>query len=175
MLFRSEKGTNRSKFFRGQVDKYTWVDLGSSYLPGEVIAAFLAAQLDHAQSITERRLSLWQEYHQAFSQLESQGRLRRPIVPEYCKHNAHMYYLLLESLEDRTAFIDAMKKAGIGCVFHYIPLHSAPYGLKHARSVGDLPITNDLSERLVRLPLWIGLEGELQQRVIENALQILAG
>ncbi len=168
-----EKGTNRSRFFRGQVDKYTWVDLGSSYLPSEVIAAFLAAQLDHAKEITDRRLSIWNTYHDAFSHLEVSGRVRRPTIPTDCQHNAHMYYLLLDNLEDRTCFIDKMKQSGIGCVFHYVPLHSAPYGLSHARALGDLAITEDLSQRLVRLPLWAGLEGEQQEHVIRTVLRLL--
>lgn len=169
-----EKGTNRSKFFRGQVDKYTWVDLGSSYLPGEIIAAFLAAQLESAQDITDRRIAIWNNYHEAFADLESSGRVRRPVIPYECQHNAHMYYLLLEDLEDRSAFIESMKQSQIGCVFHYVPLHSAPYGLKHSRTAGDILITENLAQRLVRLPLWVGLEGEQQQQVIEMAAKILS-
>ena len=161
-----EKGTNRSKFFRGQVDKYTWVDIGSSHLPSEIMAAFLSAQLESAEEITARRLAIWQTYHEAFARLEQSGRLRRPVVPEDCGHNAHMYYLLLRDLEDRTAFISAMKDAGIQCVFHYVPLHSSPYGRQVGQAFGDLPVTNDVSDRLVRLPLWLGLEDE-QPGVIE--------
>ena len=167
-----EKGTNRSQFFRGQVDKYTWVDIGSSYLPGEIIAAFLLAQMEEADAITARRLAIWEKYHVAFEGLEQEGRLRRPIIPPECQHNAHMYYLLLRDLEDRTAFIDAMKQEGIQCVFHYVPLHSAPYGRKVGRTAGALPVTEDIADRLVRLPLWLGLE-EHQDRVIETALGIL--
>ncbi|MFN6129425.1 MAG: dTDP-4-amino-4,6-dideoxygalactose transaminase [Planctomycetota bacterium] len=166
-----EKGTNRSKFFRGQVDKYTWVDIGSSYLPGEIMAAFLAAQLESAWEITARRMSLWNDYHQAFADLESSGRVRRPVIPPECQHNAHMYYLLLEDLEDRTAFIESMKQSNIGCVFHYVPLHSAPFGLRHARSCGDMTVTNDSSQRLVRLPLWVGLTNEMQSRIIDQVLK----
>jgi dTDP-4-amino-4,6-dideoxygalactose transaminase len=167
-----EKGTNRSQFFRGQVDKYTWVDIGSSYLPGEIISAFLWAQLEEAESITARRLPLWERYHQAFEPLEQSGRLRRPVIPPNCRHNAHIYYLLLHDLEDRTRFIERMKQAGINCVFHYVPLHSAPQGRIVSRAMGDLPITTDLTNRLVRLPLWVGLE-EYQDRVIETALREL--
>lgn len=167
-----EKGTNRSKFFRGQVDKYTWVDLGSSYLPGEIIAAFLAAQLDSAQEITDRRMAVWNNYHEAFADLESSGRVRRPVIPYECQHNAHMYYLLLEDLEDRSAFIESMKQSQIGCVFHYVPLHSAPYGLRNARPSGDLTITEGLSERLVRLPLWAGLTPEMQLRIIDHVFDV---
>lgn len=150
-----EKGTNRSQFFRGQVDKYTWVDIGSSYLPGEIIAAFLWAQMEQAQRITEERLRIWDRYHAAFAPLEAQERVRRPIIPAHCRHNAHMYYLLLPDLAVRTRFIDAMKRADIQTVFHYIPLHSAPAGLRHGRAVGSMSVSDTTSERLVRLPLWL--------------------
>jgi dTDP-4-amino-4,6-dideoxygalactose transaminase len=167
-----EKGTNRSMFFRGQVDKYTWVDMGSSFLPGELTAAFLAAQMEEAEPITRRRLALWARYHAAFEPLERAGRLRRPIVPAHCEHNAHMYYLLLRDLADRTAFIQAMRAADISCVFHYVPLHSSPKGAQAGRAYGSLPITSAYSERLVRLPLWLGLE-EHQDRVISAMLDYL--
>lgn len=150
-----EKGTNRSQFFRGQVDKYTWVDIGSSYLPGEIIAAFLWAQMEQAQRITDERLRIWDRYHAAFAPLEAQERVRRPIIPAHCRHNAHMYYLLLPDLAVRTRFIDAMKRADIQTVFHYIPLHSAPAGLRHGRTVGSMSVSDTTSERLVRLPLWL--------------------
>jgi dTDP-4-amino-4,6-dideoxygalactose transaminase len=153
-----EKGTNRSQFFRGQVDKYTWVDIGSSYLPGEIIAAFLWAQMEEADAITTRRMVIWERYHAAFEELELAGRLRRPIVPAGCQHNAHMYYLLLRDLDDRTVFIERMKAEGIHCVFHYVPLHSAPQGRKIGRAAGDMTVTEDVADRLVRLPLWLGLE-----------------
>jgi dTDP-4-amino-4,6-dideoxygalactose transaminase len=161
-----EKGTNRSQFFRGQVDKYTWVDIGSSYLPGEIIAAFLWAQMEEAGVITARRLALWERYHAAFEPLERAGRVRRPSVPDGCGHNGHLYYLLLRDLDDRTAFIATMKQAEISCVFHYVPLHSAPLGRQVGRAAGTLAVTSELAERLVRLPLWLGLEGE-QEQVIE--------
>jgi dTDP-4-amino-4,6-dideoxygalactose transaminase len=163
-----EKGTNRSQFFRGQVDKYTWVDVGSSYLPSEILAAFLAAQIEEAETITERRLAIWQRYHEAFADLEAAGRLRRPIVPEHCRHNAHMYYLLLRDLDERTRFIRALKEADIHPVFHYVPLHSAPAGIRFGRAVGGLPVTTHTSDRLVRLPLW--LPDMDQPRVIDTAL-----
>lgn len=166
-----EKGTNRSQFFRGQVDKYTWVDLGSSYLPGEINAAFLWAQLQEADHITAMRMAIWSTYHEAFADLESQGRLTRPTLAQGCQHNAHMYYLLLNNLAERTALIEAMKSQGINCVFHYVPLHTAPYGMQAGRTEGNLPFTADLSDRLVRLPLWVGIE-EHQARVIENVLNI---
>ncbi|WP_295433055.1 dTDP-4-amino-4,6-dideoxygalactose transaminase [uncultured Thiodictyon sp.] len=167
-----EKGTNRSQFFRGQVDKYTWVDIGSSYLPGEIIAAFLWAQMEEADAITARRLALWDRYHAAFEPLERAGRARRPIISDGCRHNAHLYYLLLRDLADRTAFIEAMNQADINCVFHYVPLHSSPRGLQVGRAAGELPVTSDLADRLVRLPLWLGLE-EQQGRVIEAVGRVL--
>ena len=153
-----EKGTNRAKFFRGQVDKYTWVDVGSSYLPSEIIAAFLYAQMEHADAITERRLALWGDYHERLAALEEAGKLRRPVIPDYAQHNAHMYYILLPDLEKRTGLLRFLKEEGIGGVFHYVPLHSSPAGKKFGRPHGHLDITDNLSERIVRLPLWIGLE-----------------
>lgn len=161
-----EKGTNRSQFYRGQVDKYTWQDVGSSYLPGEDIAAFLFAQLEQAQDITNKRLAIWQQYHDALESLEQKGELRRPIIPAECQHNAHMYYILLESLDHRTKLIEKFKKQDIHPVFHYIPLHSAPAGKKFARVHGNLAHTNDLSDRLLRLPLWVGL-AEQQKAVLK--------
>jgi len=167
-----EKGTNRSQFFRGQVDKYTWVDIGSSYLPGEVIAAFLWAQMEEADSITQRRLDLWDTYHAALAPLEAEGKLRRPIVPQGCVHNAHMYYILLDSLDQRGRVIADLKRQGVHSVFHYVPLHSAPAGRKHSRAHGELSHTDDLSDRLLRLPLWVGLEAE-QDRVIRALKEAL--
>ncbi|MDX4955523.1 dTDP-4-amino-4,6-dideoxygalactose transaminase [Delftia acidovorans] len=153
-----EKGTNRSQFFRGQVDKYTWCDIGSSFLPGELISAFLWAQMEAADEITQNRLSLWNTYHHAFSSLEREGVLRRPVVPEKCQHNAHMYYLILSDLASRTEFIERMKSHDVGTVFHYVPLHSAPAGKKFGRCSGAMNVTEEYSSRLVRLPLWIGLD-----------------
>lgn len=158
-----EKGTNRSRFFRGQVDKYTWVDVGSSFLPGEITAAFLCAQIEEADQITARRLAIWERYHQWAAPHERAGRLRRPVVPAECEHNAHMYYMLLPDLEARTRFIAEMKARGVQTVFHYIPLHSAPAGLQTARTHGELRNTDTLSERLVRMPLWIGVEEHLSE------------
>jgi dTDP-4-amino-4,6-dideoxygalactose transaminase len=168
-----EKGSNRARFFRGQVDKYTWVDLGASYLPSELTAAFLFAQLEKIDLIHERRLHIWRQYHQAFQGAESAGKVRRPVIPDHCHHNAHIYYLLLPDLESRTAFIDELKKKSIQAIFHYIPLHSSPAGIKWGRPCGDLSITNETSDRLVRLPLWIGMsEGEINQ-VISACLDAL--
>ncbi len=158
-----EKGTNRSKFFRGQVDKYSWVDVGSSYLPGEITAAFLAGQLDEAVEITTRRLAIWDIYHRHLMVAESRGLLRRPIIPAHCTHNAHMYYLLMPSLDARSKFIAEMKARLVQTVFHYIPLHSAPAGLRYGRVASGMTVTEDVSERLVRLPLWVGLEQHMEQ------------
>jgi dTDP-4-amino-4,6-dideoxygalactose transaminase len=162
-----EKGTNRAQFFRGQVDKYTWVDLGSSFLPGEITAAFLWAQMEEADAITARRLAIWSRYHEAFAPLEASGAVRRPIVPPDCRQNGHMYYLLLRDLEVRTAFIERLKERGINPVFHYVPLHASPFGRTVGRAAGDLPVTIDAGERLVRLPLWLGLEEHLDQVIGE--------
>jgi dTDP-4-amino-4,6-dideoxygalactose transaminase len=163
-----EKGTNRSQFFRGQVDKYTWVDLGSSFLPSEMNAACLWAQLEQADSITQARLKIWQTYHDAFADLEAQEKLRRPMIPETCQHNAHMYYLLLPNLERRTFVIDTLKERNISAVFHYIPLHSSPAGRKYGRAHGNLLLTQDLSDRLLRLPLWAGMTDHDIDRVVEG-------
>lgn len=164
-----EKGTNRAQFFRGQVDKYTWVDLGSSFLPGEITAAFLWAQMEEADAITARRLAMWSRYHEAFAPLEAEGLVRRPVVPPDCRQNGHLYYLLLPDLASRTAFIERLKGHGINPVFHYVPLHASPFGRTAGRAVGDLAQTVAASERLVRLPLWLGLE-EHQERVIDEVI-----
>lgn len=168
-----EKGTNRSQFFRGQVDKYTWVDIGSSYLPGEVIAAFLWAQMEEAPGITQKRMDIWQTYHETLAPLEDTGKLRRPIIPEECQHNAHMYYILLESLEKRTDVITQLKKQGVNPVFHYVPLHSAPAGRKYGRTNGELRHTDNLADRLLRLPLWVGMD-EVQHLVISELQNVVA-
>lgn len=155
-----EKGTNRSQFFRGQVDKYTWMDIGSSYLPGEVIAAFLWAQMEEAEAITKKRMTIWKQYHEALALLEAAGVLRRPIIPEGCQHNASMYYILLESLEKRTELIDRLKEQGVNTVFHYVPLHSSPAGRRYGRVSGTMVNTESISNRLLRLPLWVGMSSE---------------
>ncbi len=162
-----EKGTDRSQFFRGEVDKYTWQEVGSSFLPGELIAAFLWAQLEEADRITNERLASWQRYHELLGPLEAKEILRRPIVPEECQHNAHMYYVLLASKIDRQEVLDEFKRNDIWSVFHYVPLHSSPAGLRYGRIHGNLKITTQQSERLVRLPLWVGLSVEQQDRVVE--------
>jgi dTDP-4-amino-4,6-dideoxygalactose transaminase len=155
-----EKGTNRSKFFRGEVDKYIWVEVGSSYLPSDIIAAFLWAQFENAESLAERRRAHWNRYHEGLAGLERTGRLRRPVILEGCAHNAHLYYLLLPSAATRTALIAWLKKAGIMAPFHYVPLHSAPAGQRYGRMAGPLPITEGLADRLLRLPLWHDMTGE---------------
>jgi dTDP-4-amino-4,6-dideoxygalactose transaminase len=161
-----EKGTDRSSFFRGEVDKYTWQEVGSSFLPGELIAAFLWAQLEEATGITEQRLACWQHYHDALGPLEQKGLLRRPIIPAYCTHNAHMYYVLLDSQIDRQTVLEALKSAGVNSVFHYVPLHSSPAGQRYGRVHSSMAVTDRQSERLIRLPLWVGLTYEQQDRVI---------
>lgn len=168
-----EKGTDRSRFFRGEVDKYTWQEVGSSFLPGELIAAFLWAQLEEAQSITNERLAIWQRYHELLAPFEQKGLLRRPIVPADCQHNAHMYYVLLAPEIDRQKVLSELKKNDIYSVFHYVPLHSSPAGQRYGRAHGELEVTVRQSGRLVRLPLWVGLSPAQQDRIVEvlsNAL-----
>jgi dTDP-4-amino-4,6-dideoxygalactose transaminase len=161
-----EKGTNRSRFFRGQVDKYTWVDLGSSYGLSDIAAAFLWAQFEHADEIGRLRRAIWDRYHDGFAGLEASGLARRPFAPDHCAHNAHMYYLLLPSLARRTELIDGLAARDINAVFHYVPLHSSPAGLRYGRAVGDLEVTDDVASRLVRLPLWAGMSDREVERVI---------
>ena len=168
-----EKGTNRARFFRGQVDKYTWVDYGSSYLPSDMNAAYLWAQLQEADLINDNRLAIWNTYAEAFAPLAASGRVEVPTIPAGCVHNAHMYYLKLRDLQDRTDFIQYLKDKGIVAVFHYIPLHSAPAGLKFGRFHGEDRYTTSESDRLVRLPLYYGLTQENQQYVINTALDYL--
>ncbi|NJS40395.1 MAG: dTDP-4-amino-4,6-dideoxygalactose transaminase [Rhodobacteraceae bacterium] len=164
-----EKGTNRSRFLRGQVDKYTWVDLGSSFLPGELIAAFLAAQLDEAGAILARRLAIFDRYTAGFQDLEGSGRVRMPHPPAGVTGNGHMFYILLRDIDDRDGFIAHMRAAGIGTPFHYVPLHSAPAGLRYGRADGPLQVTDDISARLVRLPMFWALEDAEVDRIITTA------
>lgn len=152
-----EKGTNRSQYFRGEVDKYTWVDVGSSFLPSDILCAFLLAQLEQSDQIMQQRMDIWNYYHQAFAELEQDGKVRRPIIPSHCQHNAHMYYLMVDDLETRMALLAHLKQRKIQATFHYVPLHSAPAGRKYGRTVGHLSITDDTSERLTRLPLGAGM------------------
>lgn len=163
-----EKGTNRSRFFRGQVDKYTWVDMGSSYLPSELNAAYLYAQLENAQLIYDDRMNSWNRYREGLQELEKKGLIELPYIPENCKHNAHMFYVKCKDLEERTKLIDYLKQNGIYAVFHYIPLHSAEAGLKYGRFHGEDKYTTKESERLVRLPLYYGLKEEEVKLVIDK-------
>lgn len=163
-----EKGTNRSKFFRGQIDKYTWVNYGSSYLPSELNAAYLWAELEEADKVNENRLASWNHYYEGLSELSKQGKIDLPVVPEGCEHNAHMFYIKAKDLEERTRLISFMKEQGVGCVFHYIPLHSAPAGRKFGRFYGEDVYTTRESERLMRLPMYYGLEAEQIDYVIEK-------
>ena len=164
-----EKGTNRSQFFRGAVDKYTWVDIGSSFLPGEVVAAFLWAQLEEAESITEKRKAIWQAYDQWFRSMTDAHGIQLPHIPDNTDHNAHMYYLIVNNVQERNTLIGQLKKKNIHSVFHYVPLHSAPTGLNKGRVSGEMPNTDSLSSRLVRLPFWIGIE-QHQARVIREVV-----
>jgi dTDP-4-amino-4,6-dideoxygalactose transaminase len=165
-----EKGTNRSQFFRGQAERYTWIDVGSSYLMSEVTAAFLWAQLQRAEWLTSERLRIWRQYDQSFTALDEVPEIRRPIIPAGRKHNAHLYHLLMRDRAQRTAVIDALGDEGIHAVFHYVPLHSSPGGARYGRADGDLVVTRNASDRLVRLPMWIGLSPESVERVVAAVL-----
>lgn len=168
-----EKGTNRSKFFRGEIDKYTWVDIGSSFLPSELIAAFLWAQLEHADELTQKRLAIWNQYHEAFAPLERAGLLRRPVVPDGCRHNAHMYYLLLPDLQLRDRLLVKLNEKGVNAVFHYIPLHSSPAGINYGKSYGELEITEETFKRIIRLPIWVGMETDQILYIISSLFDVL--
>ncbi|MBQ4225538.1 MAG: dTDP-4-amino-4,6-dideoxygalactose transaminase, partial [Oscillospiraceae bacterium] len=162
-----EKGTNRSKFFRGQIDKYTWVDFGDSYLPSEINAAYLWAQLEMTDDINSDRLRSYNRYRQAIMPLAEQGRTELQSIPDGCVHNAHMFYMKLKDLAERTAFIEHMKANDITAVFHYVPLHSAPAGIKYGRFYGEDIFTTAESERLVRLPMYYHLDESDQDKVIK--------
>lgn len=169
-----EKGTNRRQFFRGEVDKYTWQDIGSSYLPSEITAAFLLAQMQQAQEITVARMAIWERYNSELEELETQGYLNRPVIPEYVEHNAHMFYIILESQKSRQKSLQLLKEKDIRAVFHYIPLHSSPAGKKFGRAVGNLPVTDRVSSCLVRLPIWAGMQDSQVGRVIREVKTALA-
>ncbi|WGK57410.1 dTDP-4-amino-4,6-dideoxygalactose transaminase [Pantoea sp. SS70] len=169
-----EKGTNRSQFFRGQVDKYTWRDIGSSYLMADLQAAYLWAQLEAAEQINQQRLRLWQRYYDALRPLAAAGRIELPVVPKNCRHNAHMFYIKLRDSDDRQALINWMKEAEILTVFHYIPLHSSPAGERFGRFHGDDAFTTRESERLLRLPLFYNLSDNNQRTVISSLLSFFA-
>jgi dTDP-4-amino-4,6-dideoxygalactose transaminase len=168
-----EKGTDRARFFRGEVDKYTWQDAGSSFLPSEITAAFLWAQLEQAERITAERVAIWRRYHEMLAALEQRGVLRRPIIPPDCQHNGHIYYILLETADERRRVLAELKANDIHAVFHYVPLHSSPAGMRFGRSSGDLTLTTSHSERLIRLPMWLGLKETQQQRVCDVLRAIL--
>lgn len=173
-----EKGTNRSQFFRGMIDKYTWVDVGSSYLPGELQAAYLYGQLERCEYINSARLALWAKYHEHFKAYENKGVIDLPVVPDGCVANAHMYYIKVKDIDVRTAVLSKLKDAGIGAVFHYIPLHSAPAGKKLGVFSGDDKFTTRESERLIRLPLWLGMntdeENEIKSQVTAAIMSCVA-
>ncbi len=170
-----EKGTNRTSFFRGEVDKYTWVDLGSSYLPGEIIAGFLFAQFSQMSEILERRLELWNLYHSYFQLLEDDGLINRPYIPNKCEHNGHIYYIVLKSEDQRDALIQKLNRNNIQGIFHYIPLHSSPAGKKYGKIKSDLPVTDELSKRLLRLPLWVEMKEESIVKIVKLIHNYLTG
>lgn len=165
-----EKGTNRSRFFRGQVDKYTWVDYGSSYLPSDMNAAYLWGQLERADAINDSRMETWDAYYRAFEPLERTGLVQLPVIPDDCTHNAHMFYMVLDSLEQRTDFIGFLKQREVSSVFHYVPLHSSPAGERFGRFHGEDEHTTDISNRLTRLPLYYDMDPGDRQRVIDAVL-----
>ncbi len=169
-----EKGTNRSLFLKGQVDKYSWVDIGSSYLPNEITAAFLWAQLEKAGKITQRRLWLWSMYQKSFLGLEMSGVLRRQVIRKECAHNAHMYYLLLPGAKERDKLISFLKKNNITAPFHYVPLHLAAAGRRYCRIPDKLPVTEEVSQRLLRLPLWAGMKDRTIKHVIDTVIKGLS-
>jgi dTDP-4-amino-4,6-dideoxygalactose transaminase len=168
-----EKGTNRSKFFRGEVDKYTWVDIGSSYLPSDILAAFLYSQLQHLGEIQRKRLAIHRAYDEALKPYEKEGLLRLPVVPAYASHNAHLYYVLFNDGRARDRMMGRLRSAGIQALFHYIPLHSSPMGTSMGYREEDLPVTEDVSRRLLRLPLYAGMTGEELEYVTSTLKDII--
>lgn len=162
-----EKGTNRSKFFRGQIDKYTWVEAGSSYLPSDMNAAYLWAQLQKADEINENRLQSWNRYYEGLKDLEEAGKIELPYIPEYCEHNAHMFYIKAKDLEERSALISYLKENGVTAVFHYIPLHTAPAGKEYGRFHGEDKYTTKESERIIRLPMYYELDEQDAKKVMD--------
>ena len=172
-IFR-EKGTDRSKFFRGQVDKYRWQDFGSSYLPSELNAAYLYAQLEEADTIQTARMARWNQYHEKLSPLAEQGRIQLPFIPDYCEHNAHMFYIKTKDMAERTDLINYMKSKDVLTVFHYVPLHSAPAGLKYGRFHGEDKYTTKESERLLRLPMYYSLTPDDCEYVADQVLNFYA-
>ncbi|MHC5000073.1 MAG: dTDP-4-amino-4,6-dideoxygalactose transaminase [Planctomycetota bacterium] len=165
-----EKGTNRSQFFRGEVDKYTWMEIGSSYLPSDMLAAFLYAQLEEHQHIMEHRSKIWNHYNDNLAEWAKQRGVQVPFVPSHCEHPFHMFYLIMPSLEMRQSFIDYMKSHGVHCVFHYLPLHLSVMGQKYGAKPGDCPVAEDVSDGLVRLPFYNKLSNEEQDYIIEKTI-----
>lgn len=170
-----EKGTDRNQFLRGAVDKYTWCSMGSSYLPADPLAAMLCAQLERFDEIMKKRMNIWNCYHTAFAPLEQTGALRRPVVPDYAEHNAHMYYLILPSSDRRNQFIASLQARQIVAPFHYIPLHSSPMGIRLGAKHSSLPVTEEYADRLVRLPLWTDMEQSAVDQVIDAVWKAVTG
>jgi len=168
-----ENGTNRTQFSQGQVDKYTWCDVGSNYLPGEMVAAFLWAQMEDAQNITRQRLDIWERYHTMLAKLETAGHIKRPFMPKNCEHNAHMYYIILSAEIDRKYVLDEFQRNNIMSVFHYVPLHSSPAGKRYGKIHGEMVNTDSLSSRIIRLPLWVGLSEDQQKNVVNVLCEAL--
>lgn len=164
-----EKGTNRQEFHKGLVDKYSWVDIGSSYLPGELIAAFLYGQLISCEIIDKARMKVWNRYHESFAAAEKYNKFRRPIIPQEISHNGHIYYLLLPTARERDKMLQRLQDKGIGVVFHYIPLHSSPAGIKYGRTCGEMDVTDSVASRLLRLPLW----GEMKEEDVEMVISLV--
>jgi dTDP-4-amino-4,6-dideoxygalactose transaminase len=170
-----EKGTNRSSFIRGEVDKYTWIDIGSSFLPSEITAALLVCQLEQSQATTDRRWAAWSRYHDGLAEMEAEGLLRRPHVPQDCDANGHIYGVLMPSTETRNAALAALKELGVSATFHYVPLHSAPAGQRLGRVHGSMAVTNDISGRLLRLPLYADIDPDDQDYVIACVDKVARG
>jgi dTDP-4-amino-4,6-dideoxygalactose transaminase len=166
-----EKGTNRNKFIRGQVDKYTWVDMGSSYLPGEIVAAFLLAQFENADEITKKRISIWNMYHEQLKSLEDQGLIKRPSIPDSCSHNGHLYYIIVSGKKLRDMLIAFLNRRGVLSAFHYVPLHNSPAGKKYGKYIGDMKVTNNTWNGLIRLPLYYDLKRRELEYVVELIYQ----
>jgi dTDP-4-amino-4,6-dideoxygalactose transaminase len=169
-----EKGTDRQRFFRGQVDKYTWIDVGSSFVLSDLAAAYLCAQLEHVDTITALRLDIWQRYHEAFADIEASGDLRRPVFPDACSPNGHLYYVIVDDLRTRTELIQALADQNIGAVFHYVPLHTSFAGLRYGRAGGGLRVTDFVGDRLLRLPLWAAMSTSEVDRVIDGVRRFFA-
>lgn len=168
-----EKGTNRSQFVRGVVDKYTWHKVGSSYLPSDILAAMLYGQLERSDEIMKKRMNIWNKYNESFKLLEEKGKLIRPYIPNYAKHNAHMYYIILPNEETRNTLMENLKERGISAVFHYIPLHTSPMGIKLGYKKGDLPVTEEYAGRLLRLPLYADMTEDETEYVCKTIDELL--